>query len=65
MTRHTVDIAPGVTLNIRSGNRSVVQDSLINDGFIFWHWWVLGFLLLLIGFIGSKFVLELVLQRSL
>ncbi|MCX7060217.1 MAG: NfeD family protein [Gammaproteobacteria bacterium] len=23
------------------------MDSLINDGFIFWHWWVLGFLLLI------------------
>lgn len=22
------------------------MDSLISDGFIFWHWWVLGFLLL-------------------
>lgn len=22
------------------------MDSLITDGFIFWHWWVLGFLLL-------------------
>ncbi len=32
MTHHAVDIASRVTLNIRSGNRSVVQDSLINDG---------------------------------
>lgn len=34
MTRNAVDIASGVTLNIRSGNRSVVQDCLINDGTI-------------------------------